>query len=70
MDEIIRFRMKPADRRLLQAAADHRRVTVSKLLREFVLEKLEVVGRGAELSATPHPAHQVTTPPKMQKPRS
>ena len=56
MDEIIRFRMKPADRRLLQAAADHRRVTVSKLLREFVLEKLEVVGRGAELSATPHPA--------------
>jgi uncharacterized protein (DUF1778 family) len=56
MDEIIRFRMNRADRRLLQAAADHRRVTVSKLLREFVLEKLEVVGRGAEFSATPHPA--------------
>jgi uncharacterized protein (DUF1778 family) len=55
MDEIIRFRMKPADRRLLQAAADHRRVTVSKLLREFVLEKLEVVGRGAEFSQSTHP---------------
>jgi uncharacterized protein (DUF1778 family) len=56
MDEIIRFRMKPADRRLLQAAADHRRVTVSKLLREFVLEKLEVVGRRAESSLSTHPA--------------
>jgi uncharacterized protein (DUF1778 family) len=55
MDEIIRFRMKPADRRLLQAAADHRRVTVSELLREVVLEKLEVVGRGAESSQSTHP---------------
>ena len=55
MDEIVRFRMKPADRRLLQAAADHRRVTVSKLLREVVLEKLEVVGRAAEVS-TAHSA--------------
>jgi uncharacterized protein (DUF1778 family) len=53
MDEIIRFRMKPADRRLLQAAADHRRVTVSELLREVVLEK---VGRGAEFSQSTHPA--------------
>ena len=55
MDEIIRFRMKPADRRLLQAAADHRRVTVSELLREVVLEKLEVVGRGAESSQSTPP---------------
>ena len=55
MDEIIRFRMKPADRRLLQAAADHRRVTVSELLREVVLEKLEVVGRGAEVLQSTHP---------------
>jgi len=47
MDEIIRFRMKPADRRLLQAAAAHRRVTVSELLREVVLEK---VGRAVEIS--------------------
>jgi uncharacterized protein (DUF1778 family) len=49
MDEIIRFRMKPADRRLLQAAADQRRVTVSELLRGFVLEGLEN-GRAAEIS--------------------
>ncbi len=55
MNEIIRFRMKPADRRLLQAAADHRCVTVSELLREVVLEKLEVVGRAVEIS-TAHSA--------------
>lgn len=50
------IRLSDAEHGALLAAADHRRVTVTALVRAAVLEKLEVVGRGAEFSQSTHPA--------------